>query len=420
MIRIILWSISFISLYLTIVWLQCLYYSHYLQERKKIPHRSLPFVTIAIPAYNEEKTILKTLHSLLELKYPPDKLELLVIDNGSTDRTVQNVQDFISQFIFRQRNAPALRLFTLKNPGKAAALNHALSQARGTYFGCVDADSTVGRDSLLALVPHFEDEKVGAVISIIKVNNPHTIYARMQRIEYAISALTRSLMSAIDTLAVTPGVLSVYRKEVLQNVGGFAEGNMTEDFEIALRLKYYGYRIVLERKSITSTSVPANFRKLQRQRIRWFRGFITNHLQYKSMFLNKRYSFFGLFQLPLNVLGVVLLLASTSIFLFSFLSTLYEFLVRSYFIDDYFFGHVLTFPSFGEIFLGQDLQIMFPIAIASILGFYFLYLAHREVKEKMIKFPFSLWLYFVIFPYLTAFHWCQAIVQEILHRKKKW
>ena len=412
MARIIMWFISFISLYFTIVWLFFIFLKGKVCDTKKI---QLPFVTLAVPAYNEEKTIIRTIESLLLLDYPQQKYEIIIIDDGSTDSTSTLVQNFM------QKNADAPLIFIhQKNKGKAAALNNALSHARGTLFACVDADSTVDPKALRPMIPHFQDPRLGAVISIIKVRNTKNIYARMQRIEYTISAFTRRLMARIQTLAMTPGVLSVYKTNVLFQIGKFAENNMTEDFEIALRLKYHGFLIAIEPESITYTDVPSTFHKLARQRIRWFRGFITNHVIYKDMFFNKKYATFGFFQLPLNILGVLILLLSTTLIAITIMLDAYEFSVRSLLITDYFGAHVFIFPSLKEFFLGQDLQIMIPITIASFLGFYFMYLAHKEIKEKIIRFPVSIWLYLVVFPYLTTFHWLSAITQEILRMKKKW
>src|SRR3989338_2601385 len=410
--QIILWLISFISLYFTIVWL----FFVFLEEKKNLPHqKKIPFVTLTIPAYNEGKTILQTLTSLIQVNYPRNKYEIIVVNDGSTDNTPSLVRAFMNQH-------PQYHITFLhqKNKGKAAAINHALDRAQGSFFACVDADSTIDKEALLPMIHHFQDEKIGAVISVIKVKNMKNIYTRMQRIEYVISSFTRRLMASIQTLAMTPGVLSLYRTEVLRKIGKFSEQNMTEDFEIALRLKYHGYHILLEPKSVTYTTVPSTFSKLTQQRVRWFRGFINNHLQYRSMFFNKQYHAFGFFQLPLNVLGVLVLLTTTFILSLSMLSEAYEFSMRSILIPDYFLSHVFTFPSWKEFFLGQDLQIMLPIAIASLLGVYFFYRAHREIKEKLILFPFSIWSYFVVFPYLTAYHWFSAITQEILRMKKKW
>ena len=121
----------------------------------------------------------------------------------------------------------------------------AIKIAKGSLFACVDADSIVEKNSLRLMLPHFLDSKVGAVISAIKINKPKNIYEKVQRLEYIIAVLIRKLMESINTLSMTPGVLSVYKTDVLRKVGGFDSGNITEDYEIAMRLKYHKYKILI-------------------------------------------------------------------------------------------------------------------------------------------------------------------------------
>jgi len=231
--------------------------------------------------------------------------------------------------------------------------------------------------------------------------------------------LMRKLKANINTLAMTPGVLSIYKTKILKKVGGFDKDNMTEDFEIAMRLKYYGYNIRIETNSFTYTNVPNNFSSFLRQRVRWFRGFIYNHLKYKKMFFNKKYGILGYFQLPLNIIGVFSLLISMSIITFYAISKIAEFFIRIFKIDGYLTTYVIKLPSFKELLLSHNTKIMLPIYIASISGIYLFYLAHKQSKEK-IKYPISAFTYFIIYPYLVLFHWVSAISQEILKIKRKW
>jgi len=405
--------IAFISLYLTIVWLIILLFDN---QRNKEPTKVYPLVSIIIPAYNEEDSIKHTIRSVLELDYPKEKLELIVVNDGSTDNTKKVAAAILAEFPDHNTT-----LLNKKNEGsKASALNAALKVAKGEFVACVDADSMVDKDALKYIIPHFSDPKNGAVISVIKVNNPQNFYEKMQRIEYILGVLTRKLMSAIGTLAMTPGVLSVYRADVLRKIGEFEVKNMTEDFEIALRLKAAGYNIKLETRSITYTNVPNNFKQLWRQRIRWFRGFFHNHVKYKNLFFDKKQPIFGYFQLPLNILSIPLLLVTSGIIFYGTFLSIREFIRRSLFIDNYFLTQLLSFPTLKELMLGQDLQLVLPLTLAGLLGFYIFYQAHREIKERVFEFPVSIWVYFVVFPYLTSVHWISAISQEIFKTKKKW
>ncbi len=405
-----MWFIAFIALYISIVWLNFLYLG-ITNPKQKAP-KNLPKTTIVVPAYNEEKTILTTLKSITKLNYPEEKLEVIVVNDGSKDNTKKVVQKFIK----KHRN---FSLLDKKNEGKAEALNSAIKIATGELFACVDADSVVEEDSLANAIHNFSKPKVAAVISSIQIYQPKNIYEKLQKIEYVMAVLMRKLMSSIDTLAMTPGVLSIYKTDVLKKIGGFDKDNITEDYEVAMRLKYHGYKIEIEDNSITHTKAPRSFWSLWRQRVRWYRGFIFNHLKYRKMFFNKKYSFLAYFQLPLDVIGVVFLLTATGIIAFNVIKHLYEFIVRSVMIKGYFTSQIFSIPSFKEIILSQNMKIMIPIWVALIAGIYLFYRAHKLSKAP-IKHPFSIWTYFILLPYLTSLHWISAISHELFGTKRKW
>lgn len=405
--------IAFITLFLAILWLNLLFL--YPSKRKK-KAMIWPSVTFVIPAKNEEKWIKKSLQSAINLDYPKKKLEIIVVNDASTDNTRIIAEKFI-------KNNPGhdIKLINRKKSIgiKAPGLNQALKIAKGSLFVCVDADSSVAEDALKKIVPQFDNISVGAAISAIMVNNPQNLYEQVQHYEYLMSILYRKLMANINTLAMTPGVLSIYRTGLLRKIKGFDETNITEDFEIALRIKEAGYSIELEPSCHTYTNVPNNFKELWRQRIRWFRGFIFNTIKYKHMVFNKKYSLFGNFQIPLNIFAVPFLLGTIGLILFQSITSLYEFAIRSLTIDGYFISQFLSMTTPKDYFLGQNFKIMLPIYISSILGIYMIYASHKLV-EKRFRHPFALWVYFAVFPLLTSIHWATAIGQEITKRKRKW
>ncbi len=228
----------------------------------------------------------------------------------------------------------------------------------------------------------------------------------------------RKLRASISTLAMTPGVLSVYKTKILEKVGGFDEGNITEDFEIAMRLKYYGYSIQLEPKSVTYTIVPNNFKSLWDQRLRWFRGYLYNHYKYRNMFFSKKDKMMGYFQLPLNIIGIILLITTIVIVSYGSLSFIQEIIIRSTLIKSY-LPSLIQLPSLKEFILRHNIKIMFPIYMGMIAGLYLFYVGHKILDEKF-RYPFSMWGYFVIFPYMTFSHWVFSIFHEILKLKRKW
>ena len=412
MLQHIIWGILFFTLWLTIIWISFLY----ADEPKKSKLKHYPKISVAIPAYNEEKTIKKTVNSLINSDYPRDKIELIIVNDGSKDNTAK-----VAKEIIKKNPKFNIILINKANGGKSSAVNAALDKATGEFFSVVDADSRVAPDGIKQILPYFYDEEVGAVISRVRVDVPKKTLERIQFFEYIMSNMIRKLMALLGTLHITPGVLSTYKTKVLRKVGGFTKdrNNLTEDMEIAMRLKYHGYKIEMQTKSLTHTLVPKDLKSLWRQRIRWARGYIYNMWLYKSMIFSRKHGVFGLFQMPINVLVVAVLMINISIIAYSFLDRIIEFTIRSATIKGYFWT-ILEFPTLKEIFLAQNLRIMIPIILATVLGFYLILHAHKRFNEKITKNIIGAVGYFLFIPYFTTANWISSIFQEIFKTKRKW
>ncbi len=413
MIQYVLWVVSFISLWITLVWLNVLVLD---SQAKSVSSSFRPRVTITLPCYNKAPFLAKTVKSLAALKYPRNLLQFIIVDDASTDNTFAEAKRLRAQY-------PGLKMGIFRHPknkGKAGALNTALKHARGELFACLDADTRVHPYSLQYLVSHFADRRLGALISQVKVDSPRNFYERIQRVEYILSNFVRRLMSCMSTLFLTPGVLSIYNAAILRKVGGFADAGLTEDLEIAMRLKDRGYEVRMEPRSITYTSVPQNWYSLWRQRIRWYRGFVVNHLKYRHLFFSREHGLFGTFQLPVNILGVGILLLTVLLVSYGTLRDAVELLYRSLTIKGYFFNHVLDFPSFKELVLGQNIHIALPLVIGTLLGFYLVWVAHRQTREYFLRSFHYVWLYFLLAPYVTTIHWITALLNEGFKTKRKW
>ncbi len=374
-----------------------------------------PKITFGIPAFNEAGTILKTVRSILATDYPVGKREIIVVDDGSTDGTVSIVRKFAVKH-------PELRVISKKNGGKASALNVALKNATGEFFAVVDADSRISANSVKKSLSNFTDKSIGAVISRVRVDTPKTFLERIQRFEYIMSSMTRKIMCNFGTLYMTPGVLSVYHTSVLRKLGGFTHDkrNLTEDLEIAMRLKSNGYLIKMEPESITYTHVPDTFSSLWRQRVRWARGYIYNHWNYRDMFFSKRHGMYGFFQMPLNVLAVLLLVANIGIIAYDLFDRLFDFVFRSLTIPDYFMKQLLDWPSLQQFVLARNIQVYLPIIISFILGVYLIIFAHRMFGEQFRKQISPLVSYIIIMPYFSTVNWIASIWQEATRSKRKW
>ncbi|MBW6451133.1 MAG: glycosyltransferase [DPANN group archaeon] len=407
----IMFIISFISLYLSVFWLNI----HYIEKhdiKKTYILTKKPMITFLLPAYNEEKTITRTIQSIINVNYPKNLFEIIIIDDGSKDKTASIVKDLIKQYTNIK-----IKLLQQKNNGKASALNNGMTKATGEYIAIVDADSRIEPNSIKYLIPHLYEKDVGAVISCIKIENPKTIVERLQNIEYLISTLFRRLFSSLGTLFVTPGVLSLYKKEALDTVGKFDEGNLTEDFEIAMRLQYNGYNIKSEINSITYTKAPNTFKALAKQRIRWNRGFIYNTLKYKDMLIGNKFNILVRFQISLSVIGALMLMLGSAIVTYGVLDKIYTYIIKAITIKS--LPRLYDIPKLNEFILSMNIKLMIPLILLTIIGLYFIKKAHNYTDEKMKISPI-LFMYIIIYPLLLAKYWIIGFIQEYRNAKKEW
>jgi cellulose synthase/poly-beta-1,6-N-acetylglucosamine synthase-like glycosyltransferase len=412
MLKWIIWGISFISLYLGVFWVHIMYRKVIFERQWK---DKKPKVTLVVPALNEEKSLAKTIHSIASLNYPKDKIEAIIVDHGSKDKTSEVAKNLIKKYPHIEMKL----IYKAREDGhiKAHAFNAGLEIATGEYVGCVDADTILMEDCLHEMIPMFKDEKVGAVISTIKVTRPRKFLEKIQHLEYIFGTYVRSLMSKIDTLHITPGALSVYRKALFDKYGPFDENNVTEDLEMAMRLNYHGYKIRIATGSVTYTKVPNTVKSHFDQRVRWYRGFIYNNLKYKKMMFKKKYGMIGNFQYPVNFLTIFIVLLMFILLGYEVLRSIFRGVTKlALFGTDVF---IVEFPSLKDLILDMNITIIFPIAISFLIGLFIYHSAHKSLKEKW-KYPFALAGYVIIYPVLRGAQWLTAVYRETFGVKKKW
>ena len=282
------------------------------------PLSAFPSVTILVPAYNEEKTISKTLTHLQNLDYPKEKLEILVIDDGSSDATFKVASRFKRVKVLRK-----------KNGGKASALNYGLKFAKGELVACVDSDSFPKSDSLLKAIPFFSDPRVAAVTTSIFVSKPKRMIERLQHIEYIMIVWARKLLEFLDSVYVTPGPLSIYRTRILREVGGFDENNLTEDIEIAWKLMHHGYKIKMASQAEVYTTPQETFKKWWKQRMRWNIGGMQTTIKYRRDLFKSKFGALGTFVIPFFSLSYALSMLGLGLFGYLILKWIYNFVIFS-------------------------------------------------------------------------------------------
>ena len=281
----------------------------YFNYRKKRGLEKKPFISILIPAHNEEIGIKKTLNSCLEQTYK--NYEIIVINDGSVDRTKEIVEEFT------RKNEKVL-LINQKNRGKSKALNEGLKYARGEFIITIDADSEIHHRAVELIISRFTSDKIGAVAGNVVGISGRSLLGYIQKIEYyVVTSFLRVSQSTIGSVIITPGAFSAYRKKALKK---FEEGTLTEDFDSSLKILEEGYEIVVAPNALCYTQVPVNFPDFIKQRARWHSGgleVLSKHLfQDRRVYVSLELSliffqgFYGLFPRIMVFLVIPLMMAT--------------------------------------------------------------------------------------------------------------
>ncbi len=285
--------IMFVKLFLTLF----LFGLALLKKRKITDHQ--PGVSVIVPAYNEEKTILDTVKSVLASDYP--LLEVIVVDDGSKDNTLKKLSSKYS-------NNPKVQILAKENGGKSSASNYGLLQAKYDFVVCIDADTIMLENTISKLMRNFIDEKVGGVSGNIHVGNYDSFLTQTQRAEYIYGqSFDKEIFSLTNAIPVVPGALGAWRKEDMIAVGGYSNQTLAEDTDLTLRIRKLGRKIVYEKDAIAITEAPSNIRDFVKQRIRWQYGTLQCLWKHKSMVFNPRYGYLGIVVLPETLLSYVFL-----------------------------------------------------------------------------------------------------------------
>ncbi len=364
-------------------------------------------VCIIVPCFNEEKTIIKTVHSLLKLDYPKNKLEILIIDDGSTDKTLQK-----AKLLKRHKQ---IKVFHKKNGGKYTALNYGLERTKAEFIGCLDADSFVIPKALKLVMAQFKNPEIMAVTTSVKIYQPKNILQQIQKIEFLFGIFLRKVFDLLSGITVAPGPFTIFRKEVFKELGPYRQGHNTEDLEIAFRMQFKQYKIVNAPDACVYTIGPHSFKELWRQRKRWYHGLIRNTWDYRPLMLNKKYGDLGLFVLPAIFLSVLILIVMNFYIIFW---------ISQEIIHKITLWHLIGFD-FNQInlninwfFLNTNVYIFLLLLLLG-AGFIAILLGKKLSLEKVrIQKDFLFFLLF--YGPLYFIWWLSAIFEVVFNKKNKW
>jgi len=260
----------------------------------QIPYH--PFVSIIVPAYNEEVNAVSSIHNLLKCDYP--HFEIIFIDDGSKDSTYQKVSE-----AFQGNNL--VRVLTKENGGKATALQYGINESKADYVVCIDADTKLAPDAVSKLMRNFldpavnEGKNIGAVAGSVIVGNELNILTKWQSIEYITSQnFDRKGFAYLNAITVIPGAIGAFKKQAINDAGGFTSDTLAEDCDITLRILREGYTIANEPKAYAYTEVPEKLKQFLRQRVRWSFGVMQAFWKHKEWLFNNTKKSLGWVALP--------------------------------------------------------------------------------------------------------------------------
>ena len=263
--------------YAVLIWFAYLQHVEHMQEPPEA--EEYPFVTLIVPAYNEGVVLQAAVDGLMSMDYP--RFEVLVVDDGSTDDTYVEAVRLVGVYGSRR-----MRVITQPNGGKASALNTGIANARGELILCMDGDSRLEPQTLKQAVKHFSDPSVGAVAGDVKVVNRLNLLTKLQALEYIEGlSLVRTAHAFFRRVMVIPGPIGVFRKQVLEEVGGYFQDTYAEDCELTLRILLAGWKVKHESRAIAWTEAPESLEAFFKQRYRWSRGILQAVIKHKGQLL---------------------------------------------------------------------------------------------------------------------------------------
>ena len=259
----------------------------------------LPPVTVIVPAYNEEAGIRATVESLLTSRYPG--LEVVVVDDGSTDRTSGVVE------AMQAARAGNLVLVRQANAGKHAALNTGLTRATHDIVVMIDGDTQFEPDTVRHLVGPLADPAVGAVSGNVKVGNRRSLLGRWQHIEYVMGFnLDRRAMNVLDCIPIVPGAVGAFRRSALEAAGGLSGETLAEDGDLTMAISRAGWRVAYEERARAWTEAPVTLKALWSQRYRWVYGTMQSMWKHRSALWSRGEGHLGRRGLPYMLLFQVI------------------------------------------------------------------------------------------------------------------
>ncbi|MBP7741066.1 MAG: glycosyltransferase family 2 protein [Candidatus Pacebacteria bacterium] len=400
----------FIAIYFEVFLLLIFLSPHGRTSRARPTATHTPRVAIIVPCWNEETTIAGTVHSLLALDYPADRLQIILVNDGSTDGTQAAMDVFQTE--------PRVAILHKENGGKHTAINAGMELAQDAdIIGCLDADSFVAPSALREMIAYFDDSKVAAVTPAMSVLNPRTALERMQNAEYIFGIGWRHALALVNGIFVTPGPFSMYRKSVIDELGGFRYAHQAEDMEMALRMQRHGWHIENAPKARVYTKAPRNVFALIKQRTRWTTGFLRNVLlDYSDLVGNPKHKALGLMVLPFGFLAVS---GGITLFVVAIYMTASQVVTTVATVSGVPLSYILT-PHFslGWFYIPVTFLILLGL-VASGISITFMILG-KKISETEGNLGLDMLAYCLLYGFVAPWWLLRSVIDVTFGRKRSW
>lgn len=403
MIILLLLAISFLGIYASI-WFLLLFLQKRGEFHKQLVLKKFPKVSVIIPAHNEEKIISRALNSILKIDYPKDRLKVIVVDDGSSDKTYEIARRFANR---------GVEVYRKVKGGKASAVNYGLGKVRSNLILTIDTDCFLERDALKKLVSEIQDEQTMAAIPSIEVFKPKGILQNIQQVEYSFMNFFRKLTSSIYSLTYAPAAV-LFKSQFFRKYGRLDEKTITEDFEIGLRINLHNFNIAHAFDAKVFTIVPASFYRLMRQRVRWAYGSFSELKKHKKL-LSFDYGDLGAFVLPQIIIWGGILV---SVLFLGASSMVYE-VLHSFNLLRLTGYDVMASPFLNLYSYNPLLDVRAFIIVFSLMLSILTYLLVRRTKRGEVSFIYFL-VFIFLYSWLLAFFQLVALLHFLLGKKPGW
>ena len=363
------------------------------KERKKrlVSSEELPSFSILVPVKNEEKVVGRLLRALLGLEYPSEKVEIIVVDDGSTDGTKEICERYAAKCPDRIKV-----LHRLTSDGKPSALNYGLLHAHGEIVATFDADNVPEADTLLKAVEFFEDPSIDALQgTICSINADQNMLTKF--ISYEMAVRCKSYMQGKDLLKLfvhLAGTCQFIRRGVLMRIGGWSRDSLSEDMELSARLTKNDYTIRYASEIRSWEESPSNVGQLMSQRLRWYRGCLDAALKYGKLI--RKPSVKSL-DAEITLVAPCMLTVSFFGFLLGIFMSLYQ------------ITHDLWFMVLAQV------TTLLTLATLSIAGLALIYVTKPKRLANLLWLPF-IYAFWTLQTFIATY----ALLQVVFRRPRKW